>query len=276
MTALRSILAPLALVLLQALTALPLRAQMLVPEDAVVAELLPGWRLADGRHMTALRLRLAPGWKTYWRAPGEGGIAPRLSWEGSGNLAEVIEHWPRPAIYHVAGLQSLGFEHELVLPLEIVPRERGRPVVLHATADIGVCERICMPVTLRLEAALDADAPRDPRILAALDRGPVSSAAAGVELLACRLAPIAEGMRVTAEFAMPPGGAVPVTQAAVFEMPGSDLWIGTAELRHAPGRLVAEADVYDRSGALALDRSRMRITLIAADSAVEISGCRAR
>ncbi len=273
MMVLRSLLAPLALALFPAFAALPLHAQILAPRDAVVAELLPGWRLADGRHMTALRLRLAPGWKTYWRAPGEGGIAPRLTWEGSENLAEVIEHWPRPAIYHVGGLQSLGFEHELVLPLEIVPQEGGRPVALRATADIGVCERICMPVSLRLEAALDADGPRDARIMAALDRAPVSSAAAGVEMISCRLAPIADGLRVTAEFAVP-GEAARVTEAAVFELPGSDLWIGTAELRRAPGRLVAEADFYGGAGALALDRSQMRITLIAAHSAVEISGCR--
>lgn len=275
MMVLRILLAPVVLALTQALAAQPLYAQVLAPEDAVVAELLPGWRLADGRHMTALRLRLAPGWKTYWRAPGEGGIAPRLTWDGSENLAEVIEHWPRPDIYHVAGLQSLGYEHELILPLEIVPQDRGRPIALRATADIGVCERICMPVSLRLAAALDADGPRDPRILSALDRGPVSSAAAGVEVIACRLAPIAEGLRVTAEFAVP-GEAARATEAAVFELPGSDFWIGTAELRHSPGRLVAEADLYGNAGALALDRSQMRITLIAADSAVEISGCRAR
>ncbi|PKP85078.1 MAG: hypothetical protein CVT80_04545 [Alphaproteobacteria bacterium HGW-Alphaproteobacteria-2] len=270
-----TLLTPLLLALSQALAALPLHAQMLTPEDAVVAELLPGWRLADGRHMTALRLRLAPGWKTYWRAPGEGGIAPRLTWEGSENLAQVIEHWPRPDIYRIAGLQSLGYEHELVLPLEIVPQDKGRPVALRATADIGVCERICMPVSLQLAAALDADGPRDMRILAALDRAPVSSAAASVEVISCRLAPIADGLRVTAEFAVP-GEATMATEAAVFELPGSDLWIGTAELRRAPGRLVAEADILGGAGALALDRSQMRITLIAADSAVEISGCRSR
>lgn len=275
MMVLRILLAPLALVLAQAFVALPLHAQALAPEDAVVAELLPGWRLADGRHMTALRLRLAPGWKTYWRAPGEGGIAPRLTWDGSENLAGVIEHWPRPAVYHVAGLQSLGYEDELILPLEIVPQDRAHPVTLRATADIGVCERICMPVSLRLAAALDADGPHDPRILAALDRAPVSSATAGVEVIACRLAPIADGLRVTAEFAVP-GEAARATEAAVFELPGSEFWIGTAELHHAPGRLVAEADFYGEAGALALDRSRMRITLIAADNAVEISGCRAR
>ena len=46
------------------------------PEDVVQIEVLPGWQTASGTQMAALRLTLAPGWKTYWRAPGEGGIPP--------------------------------------------------------------------------------------------------------------------------------------------------------------------------------------------------------
>ncbi|MEO0999402.1 MAG: hypothetical protein AAFW69_02170, partial [Pseudomonadota bacterium] len=40
------------------------------------AELLPGWVEEDGSLIAALSIDLAPGWKTYWRAPGEGGLPP--------------------------------------------------------------------------------------------------------------------------------------------------------------------------------------------------------
>ncbi|HZD25518.1 MAG TPA: protein-disulfide reductase DsbD domain-containing protein, partial [Alphaproteobacteria bacterium] len=36
-----------------------------------------------------LEFRLAPGWKTYWRNPGESGAPPQFDWSGSGNLADV-------------------------------------------------------------------------------------------------------------------------------------------------------------------------------------------
>jgi len=36
-----------------------------------------------------LEFALAPGWKTYWRSPGEGGLPPALDWTGSSNLGEA-------------------------------------------------------------------------------------------------------------------------------------------------------------------------------------------
>ena len=53
----------------------------------VAVEVLQGWELADGRRVAALRLILADGWKTYWRAPGDSGIPPpvQLEW--------CAQHW---------------------------------------------------------------------------------------------------------------------------------------------------------------------------------------
>ena len=43
-----------------------------------------------------LDIRLKPGWKTYWRSPGDAGLAPQLDWSGSTNLAETTIAWPAP------------------------------------------------------------------------------------------------------------------------------------------------------------------------------------
>lgn len=248
-------------------------AQTMTPGDAVEAELLPGWRLPDGRHMTALRLRLAPGWKTYWRSPGEGGIAPRFTWRESRNLDRVVEHWPRPAVYVDSGLQSLGFKNELILPLEIVPADDTAPVRLRADVDIGVCEQVCMPVSLHLSAELGPGGTRDARIVAALAQVPVPSREAGVRLLACRLSAIPDGLRLRAEIATGDIGAA--SEAVVFEVPDPNVWISTAHLSREGGVLVAESDILGLAGGLALDRSSMLITLIGTERAVEIRGCRA-
>ena len=63
-------------------------------DEVVSASVLTGWRMENGHHMAALRITLAPGWKTYWRAPGEAGIPPRFDWTGSDNLSAVTVHWP--------------------------------------------------------------------------------------------------------------------------------------------------------------------------------------
>src|SRR3546814_10771295 len=38
--------------------------------------------VAGGNGSIGLRVRLAPGWKFYWRTPGEGGVPPQFDWTG--------------------------------------------------------------------------------------------------------------------------------------------------------------------------------------------------
>ena len=77
------------------------------PEDVVQIEVLPGWQTASGTQMAAIRLTLAPGWKTYWRAPGEGGIPPAFGWAGSQNIASTA--------FQVSLLVSVRTEHIIAI-----------------------------------------------------------------------------------------------------------------------------------------------------------------
>ena len=65
-------------------------AQGRVDSPVVAAEILPGWTSASGTRIAALHLTLTPGWHTYWRIPGEAGIAPRFDWGRSQNVASVV------------------------------------------------------------------------------------------------------------------------------------------------------------------------------------------
>ena len=264
---------PLAAVLAAALIGLPGAgaADIVTPRDAVEARLLPGWRQADGTHMAALSLQLAPGWKTYWRAPGDAGIPPRFDWDGSENLDRVDPHWPRPEIFVVSGMRSIGYSDEVVLPLRITPHAGADPITISARMEIGVCEDICMPVDFSVRAVLPAGGAPDPRITAALATEPETAAAAGVGRVTCRLAPAGDGMELTARMAVPSLGAG--TPAVVFELPDPDVWIGEADVRREDGALTATAEIIDYGGALMLDRSALRITLLGSEKAVDIRGC---
>ncbi len=240
-------------------------------EGVAEVALLPGWRTAEGTHMAALQIRLAPGWKTYWRAPGDGGIPPRFAWEGSRNLGQVEVHWPRPEVHTVSGLRSIGYTGELVLPIEVSPRRPGTPVVLAAEVEFGVCETICVPMRARVRAELPAVGRDDPRIRRALADRPLTAAEAGVGAVACEVAPIRDGLRLTARIDVPPVGR---EEAAVFELPDTSIWISDAEGRRAGGRLEASSDLVPPDARpFALDRSDVRITLIGEARAVEIRGC---
>ena len=58
-------------------------------DEIIQAKLRPGWRMANGIHMAALQLDLAPGWKTYWRQPGDSGLAPRFDFSQSEGVQTV-------------------------------------------------------------------------------------------------------------------------------------------------------------------------------------------
>ena len=54
-----------------------------MPPGLVSARLMPGWVTPDGARMTALQVELEPGWKTYWRSPGDAGIPPHFDWQAA-------------------------------------------------------------------------------------------------------------------------------------------------------------------------------------------------
>lgn len=253
---------------LLALSALSAHAE--TQDDILSARLLPGFATDQGTRMAGLEMAFAPGWKTYWRAPGDAGIPPIFDWSGSTNVKAVQLHWPRPTVFHLNGMQSVGYHDALVLPLEVQPVDPAQPVALHLRVDLGVCKDICMPASLDLSADLTPGG-GDAAIRAALADQPISGTAAGVLGLRCDVAPIRDGLRVTAHLDLPSQGA---EETVVLESGLGDVWVSEATTTRDGGRLTAVADMVPPEGApFALDRSGVVVTVIAPDRAVEIKGC---
>ncbi len=240
-------------------------------DDVADVDILPGWRTDDGGHIVGLRIRLAPGWKTYWRAPGDAGIPPRFNWRRSKNLAGVRYHWPVPDIFHQNGMRSVGYEGEVVLPIELTPKSAGKAIALRARIEIGICEDVCVPVTFRLSTDVSGAGAPDARIQSALNARADTAAEAGMRKVSCRVDPIADGLRLTAEIDMP---QISRNEVAVFELPDARIWVSEASTQRDGRTLRATADlVPPNSKPFALDRSSVRITLIGSGRAVDIRGC---
>ena len=130
-----------------------------------------------------LEIRLAPGWHTYWRSPGDAGIPPSIDWAGSDNLAHAEIAWPAPQRWSLQGFETAGYENHVVLPIALTLAQPGRPVVLHAAVDYAACANICVPYSAKLELSLPAGAatpaPQAALIAAASARVPQSLGAAG-------------------------------------------------------------------------------------------------
>jgi len=100
-----------------------------------------------------LEFDLQPGWKIYWRSPGDAGLPPRVDWTGSQNLAAADIAWPVPHRFSLFGLETFGYGGQVVLPIAARLERPDAPLSLRAKVDYLICEEICIPYTAEL--ALD-------------------------------------------------------------------------------------------------------------------------
>ena len=105
-------------------------------------------------HRAGIEIRLAPGWKTYWRYPGDSGIPPRFDFSNSTNVKSVTVRYPAPHRLVDESGTSIGYKDGVVFPLDIVPQNAGQPVTLVVKADYAVCEKICIPAEGKAELSV--------------------------------------------------------------------------------------------------------------------------
>jgi DsbC/DsbD-like thiol-disulfide interchange protein len=124
--------------------------------------------------MGGVAFALQPGWKTYWRTPGDSGVPPRFDFSKSENIEAVTVLWPAPMQFDDgAGGTSLGYKGQVVLPLRIVAKNADKPVTLRAAISYAVCEKLCIPVEANAELAFASVAStEDSALYAALDTVP--------------------------------------------------------------------------------------------------------
>lgn len=248
------------------LTAVPAHAQSGMGADVVTVDILPGWREAGGTHYAGVRIRLAPGWKTYWRTPGDGGIPPLFMLDGSSNLARFEPLMPRPTVFDTGGLRSIGYTDEVVFPLALTATDANGPIVLDGSMFIGVCDEICMPAEIRLEAALTAPGQSSALIATALRAQPEVL----LGQVSCSFSPTPDGLRVRVDLDAPRHP----DEIAVIELADPTLWVSHSETSRQGNRLVAASDIVSGSnGPITIDRSKLRVTVLSPNAAYEVRGC---
>jgi suppressor for copper-sensitivity B len=113
---------------------------------------------AAGRVRLGLEFRLAEGWKVYWRAPGDAGYPPAIDWQGADNLKASTWSWPVPERFSVLGLETLGYEHGVVFPIDAQAADPSRPLALNGAMHALVCSDICVPLDADLSLTVAPDA----------------------------------------------------------------------------------------------------------------------
>ena len=239
----------------------------LVPAGRVSAEQLAGrTHLPSPALLAGVEILLDPGWKTYWRSPGDG-IPPQFDWRGSGNVAATQVLWPVPEHFRDAAGAYNGYRDRVVFPVIVAPRSPDEPVSLELRLAYAVCKDVCIPVSKRLSVELDGTAhgARD-KVLDALDKTPIHAdeqgrcAGLAFDELSAELDGSGPHLRV--EIRHRPGAG----PEELFAEPSSGLFMVHPEQRTSrSGRTVFHLDLTGLGNAEAL--SSETITLTAASRA---------
>jgi DsbC/DsbD-like thiol-disulfide interchange protein len=140
------------------------------------ARLIAGAALKSSDAMglrAGIEIRLDPGWKTYWRYPGDSGVPPTLDFAGSTNVGAVTVLWPAPERFDDgAGGHSIGYVGDLVIPLRITPKNAASPSSLQVKIGYAICGKLCVPAEADLALALSGRGAEEPALAAAEARVP--------------------------------------------------------------------------------------------------------
>jgi DsbC/DsbD-like thiol-disulfide interchange protein len=114
-----------------------------------------------------LEIRLSPGWKTYWRYPGDSGVPPNFDFGKSENVKSVAVQWPAPLRLSDSEGVTIGYKNGVVFPLKVVPQDPAKPVILRLKLDYAVCEKLCVPAQGQAELLIKSGGTFAPAIAAA-------------------------------------------------------------------------------------------------------------
>jgi DsbC/DsbD-like thiol-disulfide interchange protein len=131
-------------------------------EDAHAAARLIAGSAVKSADTTWLRagveIRLDPGWKTYWRDPGDSGVPPTFDFSGSENVKSVAVQWPAPEHFpDGAGGDSMGYLNHVILPLRVTPQDATRVPSVHLKFGYAICGNLCVPGEADLALSLSGN-----------------------------------------------------------------------------------------------------------------------
>lgn len=196
------------------------RAQDVSPWDTelhAAARLIAGavTKSADRKWSRAgIEIRLDPGWKTYWRYPGDSGVPPTFDFAGSENVKSVTSEWPAPHRFaDGAGGYSIGYVDDVVLPLHVVAQDPFKPSSLHLKLGYAVCGNLCVPAQADLTLAVSGKAGTEETALAAAEarvprRVPLGSESGGLAVRSVHRETDGAHQRIVVDVAAPDGTPV--------------------------------------------------------------------
>ena len=89
--------------------------------------------------LLGLEYQMEPGWKTYWKSPGEGGFPQTINIKNSTNIKKINILWPTPFEFEILGLKSLGYQDKIIFPLEVQIEDEAKDTFIDLKVNFLIC-----------------------------------------------------------------------------------------------------------------------------------------
>lgn len=239
--------------------------------DYAILTLHEGRKGEGHDRIAALRMELKPGWKTYWRIPGDSGVPPTFDWTGSENLANAATSWEVPKVFETYGDRTIGYEGRMIVPLTLTPVDPEKPIRVRLNFTYGVCKDICIPAGETFAIDIEPGAPADGAyfIDKAMSRrlGPAEPGA--VEIVACDVTGTGDArvfeatLKFASSFSAPPTILVEGPEGVTF---------GKVHAAQAGGVVTAKGPVRTRASSW-ISRDDIRMTILGDGRGMVLKGC---
>ena len=224
---------------------------------------------ASGRLDGGIEISLDPGWHTYWRSPGDSGIAPLFDFSASHNLGPVEVAFPMPERVDDGYSVTNIYKGNILLPISAKLSDAGAGADLSLKLDIGVCADVCVPD--HFEAALsvkpgESDAEVGKALAAARQHLP-GAPEPGAFAVTAAARQGGTDKRPTFDIA----ATLPVVSGAeVFVEGPSDWYPGTPTLVASEGSKVTYRVTFDRlTSKVPISGTKLRVTIASGGRAIE-------
>lgn len=116
----------------------------------------------SGKVSGVVEIKLNAGWKTYWRSPGDSGIPPQMSFDGSKGYVQGEVFLPAPQKIKIDESVVVGYKSDVGFVFEGQMPSFDPANTIELEMFLGVCEQICIPAQASFKIPLSALNHSDP------------------------------------------------------------------------------------------------------------------
>ena len=95
-------------------------------------------------------MKMEKHWHSYWRNPGDSGMATSIDWKLPKGWKAGPILWPTPHIITVDGIVGFGYEKEVLLATRITPGPTVGKATIGAEVKWLICDQSCIPASAKV------------------------------------------------------------------------------------------------------------------------------